>query len=123
MAVAASPAWAAYGLHDLDVTFTDASGEVAMQAGSHPFAFTTSLAVNTVKKPGVETPEIEVPDEEARDILSQLPPGLLANPTAVPRCTAAEFATGNDTSCPATAALGFFDLTFGFGEPGAVKIP
>ena len=115
----AAPAQAAFGLHDLDFSFTDAKGEPSMQAGSHPFDFTFNVAVNTLIKEG-----IEVPDEEARDILSQLPPGLLANPTAVPRCTAAEFAAGvAQAECPASSSLGVFDLVFGFGEPEKFKVP
>jgi hypothetical protein len=116
--VGAAPASAAFGLHDLDITFTNSDGSTATQAGSHPYAFTTEFAVNVKEEGG-----IEVPDEGLKDILAELPPGLLANPTAVPQCSAADFAIEPGTACPNASAIGFFDLTFGFGEPGSVKVP
>ena len=41
LALTAAPAGAAFGLKDLDVTFTDAEGAPAMEAGTHPYAVTT----------------------------------------------------------------------------------
>jgi hypothetical protein len=38
---------AAFGLKDLDVTFTDENGSALSQAGDHPFAVTTTLVFNT----------------------------------------------------------------------------
>jgi hypothetical protein len=121
-AIAASPAPASFGLHDLAVTATNEDASLATQAGSHPFALTTKIAVNT-EEIEFEGHPLEVPEEAARDIIAQLPPGVLANPTAVPRCSAADFAAGEESICPASSALGIFDLTFGFGEPSLVHSP
>ncbi len=115
----APAARAEFALHDLDLAFTGADGSPSMQAGSHPFAFSFNFGVTTTVKEGIETPE-----EDVRDVLSQLPPGFIANPTAVPRCSAADFARGTgEAECPAASSLGVFDLVFGFGEPSLFKVP
>jgi hypothetical protein len=122
-AALAGPAEAEFGLEDLGVIFTrDAEGGIAFEAGTHPFALSFNVAVKTTEK---ETggKKVEVPDEEARDVLSEFPPGFVANPTATARCSAAEFANSNESSCPRSSALGIFDLTFGFGEPGLLHVP
>jgi hypothetical protein len=103
-AIWATPASAAFGLKDLDVTFTAADGTPSMQAGSHPFAMTTSLDVNTAKpEPGVEVPEGGV-----RDLIVNLPPGFVGTPNPVPNCSTADFLNSEDgyPSCPDASAVG-----------------
>lgn len=80
---------AGFGLKGLDVTFTDADSAPAMQAGSHPFAFNTDLAVNVENSAEFG----EIPIGQARNLRIELPPGLVASPTATPRCEAVDFAT------------------------------
>jgi len=104
LAIWAAPASAAFGLKDLDVTFTAPDGTSATQAGSHPFAMTTSLNVNTVKpEPGVELPEGAV-----KDLIVNLPPGFAGTPNPVPHCSTADFVTIRDKypACPNAAAIG-----------------
>jgi len=45
-AMAAHPAAGNFGVEEFDVTFTEADGTTATQAGSHPFAMDTSLLAN-----------------------------------------------------------------------------
>lgn len=99
----AAPAAAEFGLKELDVTFTNADGSIATQAGSHPFAFTTTLGVNTSIQPGGEVPEGEVKDLEIGQI-----EGLVGSQTAVPRCSSADFNTRVEgrPSCPDSTAVG-----------------
>jgi hypothetical protein len=108
MLSAATPASAAFGLHDFDVIFTNPKGEIVSQAGAHPFAMTTSFRVN-----GEETAEGgEFPDEAIRDALFTQMPGFTGIPSAVPACSAADFFTLNGESgvsssnCPDAAAVG-----------------
>lgn len=113
LALSAAPASAAFGLHDLDATFTDAAGAPAMAAGTHPFAFTTKLKVNTVGV-GAE----EGPDGAVKDLIFDVPAGMAVNPSAVPTCSAADFAiTGGDgnNNCPNATAVGTIGA---LGEPG-----
>jgi hypothetical protein len=101
--LAASPAQAAFGLHALDFTLQGEDGSTVSQAGSHPFAATTDLTVNTVEDPVLK---IQVPDGDFRDLTVTAPPGLVADPYATPRCTSAEFGVG-DPKCPRASTVGF----------------
>jgi hypothetical protein len=109
----AVPANAAFGLKDLDVTFIGEHGEPSMQAGSHPFALTTVLDANTRPNPPLP---FEVPDGAVKDLLVAMAPGLIGKPTAVPRCSAADFFTSNSPSCPNASAIGVATSTV--LEPG-----
>jgi hypothetical protein len=98
--VQAPSASASFGLTGLDSTFTDSLGAPSMQAGSHPFAWTTLVNVNTMagKQDG----------GAVKNIIVELPPGLVVNPTAVPRCSAADFAHVVDglPQCSDSTAVG-----------------
>jgi hypothetical protein len=98
-----APAQAAFGLKELDVAFTDKNGTVVSQAGSHPFAFTTTLGVNTAIFPGGEVPEGEVKDLEVAQMA-----GLIGSQNAVPKCSTADFNTRVEgrPSCPDASAVG-----------------
>jgi hypothetical protein len=113
----ASSAQAAFGLHDLDVTFNGPGaildnaeappGSIVSQAGAHPFSMTTSFRVN-----GKATSEGgELAEEAIRDALFTQMPGFAANPAAVPTCSSADFLTPNEPGsirpdCPDVAAVG-----------------
>ena len=72
-AVLAATAQAAqFGLKGVDVTFSEAGGAPEMQAGSHPFAFVTKLAVNEEEDPVLG----KIPAGQVRDLTIELPPGL-----------------------------------------------
>ena len=66
------------------------------QAGGHPFALTS-----TVEFAG----EGGAPPDDPKDVLIDLPPGLTANPQAVPICTAPE-----GVRCPSSSQVGMFVL-------------
>lgn len=112
LALSAS-AQAAFGLSEFDVTFTEADGSTVTQAGAHPFAMTTSVHFNSTQTgEGGETIEEAVKDF----ILTQMP-GFVGNPSAVPRCSTAEFLNSvfiktssgelKVPTCPDSAAIGF----------------
>jgi hypothetical protein len=87
----AAPAQAeVFGLKGADVTFTAKDGSPEMQAGSHPFAFTTKFAVNTEQD---EELNEKVPAGMARNVKITFPAGLTGSPTATPRCEGVDFAT------------------------------
>jgi hypothetical protein len=132
LAIGAVPSFAddeGFGLKNLDVTFTDADGTPAMGAGTHPFAWTTEFEANTMT--GSEAP---VPIDAVKDLRIELPPGLVGNPGAVPRCTGADFAAihgPDDPSeelrglpfCSDSSVIGVVSVTAGFGSPGDVTVP
>ncbi|HEX7280186.1 MAG TPA: hypothetical protein VF255_11265 [Solirubrobacterales bacterium] len=110
----AAPAQAAFGFEDLIVTFEDSAGDPADQAGSHPFSMTTTINMNTT----IDGKGEEVPDEDIRDLVVELPPGFVGDPDAVPTCSSEQFNTlleGGYNTCPDASTVGVIDVRL---EPG-----
>jgi hypothetical protein len=105
-----APSAEAFGLKDLEVGFTDSLGAPVTEAGSHPYAWDTTLAFETRPDPGLG---FEVPEGSPRTIRVSAPPGLIANPTVTPRCTTLEFL---DEQCPPGSQVGVTDVTYGGPE-------
>lgn len=110
----ATPAWAGFGLaeeHGFEVSITNQDGTPDTQAGSHPFAYTTSLELATEGKGGT----IHSAGGDTRDIEVQLPPGLVGDPGAVPTCAVPVFAKqelkfGDSHPCPDDTQIGVAEL-------------
>jgi hypothetical protein len=92
-----------------------AGGEAATLAGSHPYSLVTEVALN---KAG------EFSDGDLKDLTYDLPPGLIENPTSIPRCGAAQFATPrvspfettfSGESCSGTTQIGLVTLESSHG--------
>jgi hypothetical protein len=102
-----APAQAAFGLKEFDVTYTNADGSPATQAGSHPFAMTTTVEANEKEAPS-GSGEFS-PFEEVKDLIVHLPAGFVGNPSATPACPTALFLTKDEsglTKCPSSTAIG-----------------
>ncbi|HEY3830329.1 MAG TPA: hypothetical protein VGL57_14135 [Solirubrobacteraceae bacterium] len=86
------------------------------QAGGHPWALTTTgeFTSEQVVAPGGGAGAVAVvPTHDPRDAVVDLPPGLLGDPQATPRCPLEQVnATGN---CPADTQIGSYELTLGGG--------
>jgi hypothetical protein len=120
--VLATPASAAFGLKDLGVTFGNEDGSAATQAGSHPFAMTTTINLNTKVDPKLG----ELPDGAAKNLVVRLPEGFVGDPTAVPRCSSADFLAIDEYSlpaCPDSTAVGTVALRIGFDKPNTETYP
>ncbi len=104
-------AQAQFGLKDLDVTFINQDGSALTQAGAHPFAMTTTVALNTVTDPVFG----ELPDGDLKDLTAAQIPGFVGVPAATPRCSNTVFLTPN-AECPNSSAIGVVDA--GFAEVG-----
>jgi hypothetical protein len=103
----------------------NADGSIDTQAGSHPFSFTAMLAfdVGSTTGPSAECesgvallPGCAEPTAEARDLQVALPAGMVGNPSALPRCTGADFHRNSFRGCPADTQVGgiylfFYDTT------------
>ena len=80
-------------------------------AASHPFQFTTQIALNQGRDIGpfsFAKPEV-LPSGLGKDFHFNLPPGLIGNPSKLPTCTTAQFFTtneGRENRCPAASAVG-----------------
>jgi hypothetical protein len=96
-------------------------GSPALQAGSHPYELVTALRFNVGGVvpplfPG-ETPK-PTPAGAPKDVEVALPPGIVGNPLAGPRCPQRVFLTSNSQfSCPVATQIGIVSLRF-FAEPG-----
>lgn len=99
-------AQAAFGLDEFDASFAGEDGSPAMAAGSHPFAFTTSLKMNA------SGGEVE---GQLRELFLDEPPGLIVAPSSVPRCNDEDFETLNEgrNDCPDSSAVGIFEYASG----------
>jgi hypothetical protein len=119
---------APFGLESLEIMATEAPvpgqaadgfgrvlGPVDVQAGSHPYALTTSFVLN--KSEYIERSERFVPAGKGlRDVQVQLPPGFVGNPNATPKCSYAEF---NLKECPDDTAVGVETTVLGELNRGA----
>jgi hypothetical protein len=112
---AAPAAQAQFGLTNLEVRSEAQGGGDALEAGSHPFALITQVAVKTELDP--DSGKV-VPVEEAKDLEVSFPQGLVGNPTAVPQCPTPVFLSGKNGECEAASAVGVAEVEF--GEPGKI---
>lgn len=103
----------AFGVETYALTPESEGGGVDLQAGSHPFQLTATLDLNetlanysTGKEEGSYPSAPALPD----DLHFKLPPGLIGDPDAVPRCSEAEFDAVSTFEaidlCPADTAVG-----------------
>jgi hypothetical protein len=78
------------------------------QAGSHPWALTNTFEVTTeATGEAGNQGEIDLyPIHDPKDIVNLLPPGVLGDPLAVPRCSLALATSG--TLCPADTQIGVY---------------
>ncbi len=111
-AVFVAPALASFGFqsHSFENAIVNENGSPDAQAGSHPFALETGFSFN--RKPGLSGQAVT--DGNVKDVLVELPPGMVGDPTATPRCTIEQFETSNHNlsggysgaSCPADTQVG-----------------
>jgi hypothetical protein len=87
----ASPAMAEeFGIERFAVGVQNESGTPDVQAGSHPYALTTTFLLHEPICSGTQEKRCR-PESELRDAKLELPPGLVGDPKATPRCTYQEF--------------------------------
>jgi hypothetical protein len=86
------------------------------QAGGHPGAWTTLLEFETEEVfndfLGEDFP---APTRDVKDVVVDLPPGLLGNPTAVPQCPL-EVALARVEACPSSTQVGYAVIHFNGGD-------
>jgi hypothetical protein len=121
MALVARPAHASFGIAAFDQQITaDPAGDAFTQAGGHPYAITTEIDLNSHTDPTLGGPR---PDADARDVVTNLPPGEFGNPTALAQCTYAQLGGIGESlngvafndECPAASQVGTIELQVIFG--------
>jgi hypothetical protein len=105
------------GAAGFDGSFTNANGSADIQAGSHPYAFTTSIQLNRVFSEAKT-----IPDGAPKDITVDLPPGFIGDVNATSKCTPEQLGNATNASspaatCPTSSQVGvvLVDLTEGLG--------
>jgi hypothetical protein len=78
-----------FGIENASVWITNANGTTDTQAGSHPSELGLIYSNNHFRE-GSGDPFEEQTGGEMKDILVNLPPGIVGDPTAVPQCTREE---------------------------------
>jgi hypothetical protein len=137
VAVVAIPArGAGFGFSAVDGQVSDANGNPYTQAGGHPYAVSVQIQLHH----HLDTDPIDlfttiaggqVPDGgNAKDILTTLPPGLIGDPSALPKCTSAQLAgggvgngigIGTEPTCPIDSQVGVVTLLTSMTNPfGAI---
>ena len=124
--ISAAPAGATFGFqaHSFESTLLDEAESPDLQAGSHPFAMTTSFAFNMRTNLLGQS----VSDGDVKDVAVELPPGLIGNPSATPKCTAKEFHTQSafsaleGSNCPGDTQVGLAVATVSLGSPYPVLV-
>jgi hypothetical protein len=124
LAVAAS-AQASFGLKSFDVTYENEDGSPATQAGSHPFAVTSTVEFSTKEDP--KKPGNLLPDGSPKDLVVGLPAGLVGDREAMPRCSNADFvlvdADHEYSNCPDDTVVGVLADVRRPGETTGVATP
>jgi hypothetical protein len=102
-----------FGVEDYALSPEEAGGMVDRQAGSHPFQLTATLNLNEkLAFDPTAGKEVGTPAALPKDLTFRLPAGLIGNPTAVTKCTLAQFTTINretkvsTNECPAASVVG-----------------
>src|ERR1039457_6215027 len=88
-----------FGVKSFSVVAENKNGTPDVQAGSHPYAFTTSFTLN-------ENPLPEPLENSPKDIHVELPPGFFGDPQATPRCSYVVFL---ENKCPPETQVGRAD--------------
>ncbi len=101
-----------YGVESFEMNPEEEGGGPTTQAGSHPFQLTTSFSLDLRAMPtkyGNVSLE-EQPYAMTRDLRFTLPPGLIGNPTPLPKCSSFVFtqqAAGTPGFvCPSNTVVG-----------------
>ncbi len=110
-----------FGVAELENYLADPAGAPATEAAGHPNALYTSLALNTVPS----TEGVSQPAGQQKNLVVELPLGLIGDPLATPRCPLsllppqtleAREATPEQSGCPADTRVGMVTFSALGGE-------
>ncbi len=93
----AAPAQADFGIKSWSAGAFKENGESELRAGAHPYEFQLNFEMNLDAD--------EVPEGTLRELVIDLPPGMVGNPLVVPPCSGAEF-EGVSTNCSGATQIG-----------------
>ena len=99
-----------FGVAEFDVQVSaDGAGSAFTQAAGHPFAASTAIEFNSMETADIFASTLR-PVEPVKNVVVDLPPGFVGNPTAVDQCSLIELSAGFSTvprsKCPPTSQVG-----------------
>ncbi len=111
-----------YGVEHYELAAEEEGGSTDTQAGSHPFQLTTTFNVTSHMEKVTnfvgEAPVDEIrPEDFTKDLRFNLPPGLVGNPTPLPKCSIHLFEENN---CPANTMVGVATPVVAYYKLGSV---
>jgi hypothetical protein len=109
--VAASSAMAAFSISSFSNQLTNQDGTPATLAGSHPYEDTVSLVFPTDSN--------GLPTANVKDVAVNLPPGLIGDPNATPKCEVQQL---NNGACPPSSQVGQLILKVFLFSPPATNV-
>jgi hypothetical protein len=119
-----------------EASLLDSTGapENEPQAGAHPFDQQVNFVMKTTQPdypetgaegyPGQEPTGIEGPDGQVKTIVTNLIPGLIGNPRAVPLCAQSDFPAESGygaSRCPSKTQIGTASLTLSIGPSKPIE--
>jgi hypothetical protein len=113
-----------FGAEQYELTPEEEGGSPDTQAGSHPFALTTTLNLNqTIDSYNGGTERLISAPALLKNLQVKLPPGLIGDPNAVPQCASVDFGTiltGDVNTCEPDTAVGV--AVVNFNEPNQFRV-
>ncbi len=113
-----------FGIKGFEVALTNKDGSPDTQAGSHPYEMSTSLEFNTT----IDSRDFTEPDGNLKDLIVNLPPGLIGNPNATVKCTIQQLEgekleqeSEEGAGCPAPSQIGVLSLEFGSNKSPLIE--
>jgi hypothetical protein len=93
-----------FGFSLVNTLMAGADGEPDTQAGEHPNEFTASVQLNNVWRRNPEGVDGHTSVHDVKDVVVDLPVGLVGSALATPRCTYAQLSS--PARCPADTVIG-----------------
>ena len=103
----AQSASAAFDVVGFGGAVTDPAGAPVTQAGAHPDVTTTIDLATVLDEDGRS-----VPAGNLKDVVVELPKGLIGDPAAAPKCPGAKLAKRGAADCPVGTEVGFVEVTY-----------
>jgi hypothetical protein len=96
----------AFGLSLFSADFFDGEGLGSVQAGGHPYEFSTRLGLVNVVRHTAEGGFGRTGVQDLKDVVVDLPLGMVGSALSAPACTLAQLSDGEEGGCPADSVVG-----------------
>lgn len=121
---AASAHAAPFGIANLDGQIAHADGAPYTQAGGHPDSISVEIAFNVAQTDPSDPADAFWPAEPVKDVIVDVPPGLVGNPQVVATCSLEQLAPpSGKLFCPSASQIGTATVTVGFCIAPGVCFP